>query len=243
LDFIQTKLKNYSAAEIRKVDFGQLEAVPVLFHSGYLTIDRVRKEPKIINGREMKIDSYSFKRPNDEVEMFFDSDCLKMVFGDAQSQLEGVGPRFIKSVTDGDAQDVAKLFANLLSGVTHRQHIAEERYYHSLFHAALAASGLDVASEAAGAQGQADMAIRLPGGAVAIIEVKYAQREKSDDKEGKKMKLAEGLDEALKAIVEKDYARPFWMAAKKLIGLGLTVYGRNDVKAGFLEESDLRRSA
>jgi hypothetical protein len=42
LDFLEPRLESYLATEIRKSDLSQLEAGPVLFHSGYLTLDKIK---------------------------------------------------------------------------------------------------------------------------------------------------------------------------------------------------------
>jgi hypothetical protein len=41
----------------------------------------------------------------------------------------------------------------------------------------------------------------------------------------------------LKAIATKDYAGPLRLAAGELIGLGVAVRGRGEVRAGFVEAS------
>jgi hypothetical protein len=41
LDFMQPPLNSYPSEDIRQPELGKLEAVPVIFHSGYLTIDRL----------------------------------------------------------------------------------------------------------------------------------------------------------------------------------------------------------
>jgi hypothetical protein len=47
LDFIQLTLDSHPAKQIRKTDFSDISLVPILFHSGYLTIDEKIKITKI----------------------------------------------------------------------------------------------------------------------------------------------------------------------------------------------------
>jgi hypothetical protein len=89
------------------------------------------------------------------------------------------------------------------------------------------------AHRAIGAVGQSDLALILPGGKRAVVEVKYRKIEEGG-------KIAKILDQALKTIVEKDYAGPFRLAASEVIGLGLAVHGLGQLKAGFVEPEALR---
>jgi hypothetical protein len=53
--------------------------------------------------------------------------------------------------------------------------------------------------------------------------------------------LGKTLRKALKAMAEKDYGGPHRISASGIIGLGLAVHGRNEVLAGFLDDSSLRQ--
>jgi hypothetical protein len=41
MDFLESKLKSTLETELRKTELTKLAAAPVLFHSGYLTEDKV----------------------------------------------------------------------------------------------------------------------------------------------------------------------------------------------------------
>jgi hypothetical protein len=241
MDFIKPRLEAYRSDQLRKVDLGNLEPVPVLFHSGYLTIDRRQSVPEIVNGKKRRKPLYFFRLPNEEVEESYEEDCFETVFG-KKRRLRNLGSDFLAALTAENAIEIAKIFEDLLSGVTYHQHMEEEKYYHSLFHVALSAAGLNVTSESAGATGRCDMVLRLPGDAIVVVEIKYYKRPEAEADADREKRLGEGVKAALKAIVEKDYAGPFWLTAKKLSGLGLAVYGRTSVRAEFTPEPGLRRS-
>jgi hypothetical protein len=80
MDFIRPKLDGYTSNSIRKVEFGRLEAIPVLFHTGYLTIDSLKKVSVIKNGKTKKEPHYSFRRPNEEVKTSYDEYCFQTIF-------------------------------------------------------------------------------------------------------------------------------------------------------------------
>jgi hypothetical protein len=81
------------SGQIRKASLGRLEAVPVLFHSGYLTIDDVKVVPvHTFMGDVINDTQYSFKLPNAEVELFYNKYCFETVFGHNPKQIKDLGP-------------------------------------------------------------------------------------------------------------------------------------------------------
>ncbi|MDR1083642.1 MAG: AAA family ATPase, partial [Deltaproteobacteria bacterium] len=83
-NFLAPQIEEYFSSEIRKVDLQHLEPAPILFHSGYLTIDREIIHPGDSNADDSDDDepSYTFKFPNKEVKNGY-SGILKDVFGKA----------------------------------------------------------------------------------------------------------------------------------------------------------------
>jgi hypothetical protein len=120
-----------------------------------------------------------------------------------------------------------------LSSVTYWQHRDEEAYYHSLIQIAFAAAGLETIGELSGATARTDIALILPGGKRAVVEIKYRSARESHKSGVIDRMLDEALGEALEAIRAKDHAGPFRLAAAELICLGVAVYGRGSVRARF----------
>jgi hypothetical protein len=117
----------------------------------------------------------------------------------------------------------------------------DERTCHGLIQISLSAMGLKVLGETAGAIGRADMSIFLPHDKALVIEIKHSRANPAHTGEDLESIQAEALQKALKAITEKDYGGPHRISASEVIGLGLAVYGRNEVLAGFLDDSELRQ--
>ncbi|MDR1310248.1 MAG: hypothetical protein LBL95_10200 [Deltaproteobacteria bacterium] len=152
---------------------------------------------------------------------------------------------------------IGRLFSDLLSNVTYWQHPADgdedagqetgpdygegESFYHGLIQISLSAMGLKALGETAGAIGRADMCLFLPDGKALAIEVKHDRASPGHAPKKAKSTQARALKRALKAIAEKDYGGPHRISASEVIGLGLAVYGRNEVLAGFLDNSALRQ--
>jgi hypothetical protein len=233
MDFIQPKLDGH--ASIGKVGFSQPKAAPALFNSGYLTIDQKRWEVSGPPEKPVEKAVYSLKLPNSEVEDSYNAVCFETVFGSESGEPGSLREDLLKAIDERDAEGLAKIFGGLLANVAHKLHRPEEAWYHSMIQIVFNAAKLEALGEAAGATGQADIALILAGGRRAVVEMKYRKAVKGATKAQIEKTLSRALSEALRAITEKDYAGPFRLSAGEVIGLGLAVYGRSKVKAGFVK--------
>jgi hypothetical protein len=152
-DFLGPQAATYLSSNVRKVDLRHLEPLPVLFHSGYLTIDKkVFTQSKIQtpDGEPVKQTSYTFKFPNIEVAAGY-SNLLKATFGESKYEaLVGRTSVFLYAVDSRDSVAVAEWFANVLSAVTFCQHTPDESFYHAILQGCLVSGGLKVLVELAG---------------------------------------------------------------------------------------------
>jgi hypothetical protein len=153
--------------------FGKPEAAPVLFRSGYLTIDLRQRPSRVVKGQQRKVGVYSFRLPNNEVGDSYDELRLRPIFGQSGLSLMDLGPKFLRAFGDRDAEAIAKLLGDLLSGVTYWRHKDDEAYYRSLIPIAFNAAGLETIGELSGAIGRTFVALILPGGARVGVELKY----------------------------------------------------------------------
>ncbi|MDR1084814.1 MAG: PD-(D/E)XK nuclease domain-containing protein, partial [Deltaproteobacteria bacterium] len=104
----------------------------------------------------------------------------------------------------------------------------------AIFQGCLAAGGLKVFGEVAGAAGRTDIIAERPGDRYLIIEVKYRKKEEGHTDSDLKKELAEASKEALKQIVDQDYAGPIRGMAREITGLSLALYGRKHVRSDFV---------
>jgi hypothetical protein len=247
MGYFKPRLDGFSRLQLLSPDFNSCSPARVLFHSGHLTYDRSHMEEfkSLFDGEMVEHEVHSFKFPNAEVANFYESDCVKIVFGEARTQLSELGPKFIQALSNGDANAVAALFKNLLSAVPNRRGESKDlfnlkdHYYASLFQIALAAAGLELANASSETDWLwCDVGVQLPGDAIALIEVKYVPKRKGDVKKDKMMKVADALTEAARKLRYNDCAKTISPTPKKRIGLLLAVYGRKDVEAALLEDSE-----
>jgi hypothetical protein len=247
LDYMRPKLESYFSQEIETTELGTLEPAPILFHSGYLTIDRQIVVDTPLQHDSVKQEAFIFKIPNKEVELCFKAFIFGQIFQRPLSYYQVFTNNVIDALLNKDSPKIAKLLHDLLAGITSRQHTADKKYYHSLFHAAFVGAGIEVLSETGSSDGQADISLFLENKIRVVIELKYRRAEDSaDEGESKRSDraLSSALDDAENAIITKDYTGPFRANAKKIICLALAVRGRHDVAARFLDsEATLDRPA
>jgi hypothetical protein len=79
----------------------------------------------------------------------------------------------------------------------------------------------------------------LKNGVRLITELKYREKFLDHKEEDGKKILAKVLNEALAAVKKRKYTVPFKLPPRRIIALGVAVYGRDMVQVGFVEQSEL----
>jgi hypothetical protein len=236
LDFLDPYMVYCRFSKIGKVDLERLDPGLVLFHSGYLTI----KEEIISSMTPDDGHRCTFKFPNKEAEDGFSS-LIDDVFGQKTWQgLKNLAPAFLKAADRRDSAAIAGLFTNLLTGLTSFQPEAGRNFYHALIQTCLAFGLGKVPFGRCGALGRSDIIVERPGDRYLIIEVKYRKSQARHTEADIKQILAKASEEALKQIVEKDYAGTVRYYAKEILGLSVAVYGRKDVRSDFVTQNLLK---
>ncbi|MDR3153849.1 MAG: AAA family ATPase [Deltaproteobacteria bacterium] len=248
-DFVLPRLKACGSEELQKSMLGRLEAVPALFQAGYLTVERARPAVGTSEGRGGKGTIYSLRTPNLEVRSSYEQFVFKSIFDKNAGLLASRGPEVLNALAGRDPRKIADVTGVILSSIPHRLHSEDENYYHAAIHSALVAMGFKAQGEVAGADGQSDEAVHLPGGKeVLVIEVKHRKLVRSGlprrpgaepadaADEAVERELDGALDEAEDAMRGKRYDAPFSTWDVTVIRLCLAVHGRRRVKARFLED-------
>jgi hypothetical protein len=245
LDFIQPKLDSYLSRQLKTAVLKQISPASILFHSGYLTIDKSTRVEIEFEGKKVKEEAFILKIPNQEVGVCYKSFMFTQIFDQTFDEFKAFSEDLTSALLNEDSDKISLLFHNLLTGITSRQHTPDEKYYHSLFHAAFVGAGIEVLSETGGSWGQADMALFLDGKIRVVIEVKYRKgtgsvvKEELNPAELKRSdrEIVSALDDAENAIRTKDYQGPFRVNSRKIICLALAVRGRDEVAARFLDSA------
>ena len=175
--FSRSELKSHcTSTEVRKTELTRLAAVPCLFHSGYLTLDKVEVvlvENPLTKKMEPE-DSYSFRLPNYEVAGVYDLDCFTALFGEkVVKELPAKKETLEKAFLARDAKTVGDVLRGFLAKLTYHQRPDDEKTFHGYVQLILSALDFKVQSELAGAVGRLDLTVELPGRVHLIIEMKY----------------------------------------------------------------------
>ncbi|MDR1040664.1 MAG: ATP-binding protein [Deltaproteobacteria bacterium] len=247
MEFMQPCLNSYTSDKIRKIDLGGLEAIPLLFHSGYLTIDGVAITDVIVKGKTAKVakvEEFTFRTPNLEVELNYQASFFQAAFGLSDRYFTSFSKNLPKSLSERDSEKLVKVLSGLLHSITYLQHIPSEAYYHSLLHTAFLASGIVVMSEASGAHGRSDMALSLEGEVRVAIEFKYCHADPAEDDsvpaaiDLAAKDLSAALDDAEKQLRRGKYGESLMAISSDVICLALAIRGRAQVAARFVEPGE-----
>lgn len=237
LEFIQPKLEGYAPKETSKAELRRVKPIPVLFHSGYLTIEKPFYKDVLINNEIVKVEYYTFKIPNTEVAMGFEITLFLDAFDPDDDFFSEFSERLPVALLKKDSVEMANLLHDLLSAISFEQHEPTEKHYHAVLQSAIIAAGIEVLGQTSASQGKSDMAIFLPKKIRAVIEVKYCKTSKDDavDTGQAEKDFTTALDTAVDQIRSKDYAAPFRAAGKKIMGIAIAVRGRDEVAVRFIE--------
>jgi hypothetical protein len=202
LDFIQPSLDSYAVTEVRKTRLFNLQAVPLLFHSGYLTIDSPTFIEKIKNGKVTKIKAFTFRFPNEEVYQAYSDGIFDDIFEPKHDYLSNLTRKLPNALANNDSITVARLLSDILTSISFNEHPPDEdlvlseqpgicyeptnteRYCHAIFHSCFLTAGFEVHSQGSSAHGRDDIALYLNDRFRAVIELKYCHAYKTTDKEG-----------------------------------------------------------
>jgi hypothetical protein len=196
--------KNYPAAEIENLklpeeafsiyDLERLQIEPLLFQTGYITIDRFE------NGL------YSMKYPNLEVKASFADCLLKDLAGPENTRMAAVYKTLHLRLREMMTAEFIEGARAVLAAIPYPQIAGrkDEAYCHTVFYLMLSASGLPVRSEVLCSRGRMDMVVEFED-KVFVIELKCNQNS----------------ERAVRQILEKRYYEKYLSAGKKIYLMGI----------------------
>lgn len=191
-----------TASRLGDISQPELDPVPILFQSGYLTI----------KSYDAEFGTYSLDFPNREVRQGF-FDALLPQFG-ASIDENGNGfslPKFVKAVREGRIDDFMERLKALLANIPYTQASEEKRQklieqqYQNVVYIIFTLMGFYTKIEYRTAIGRIDLSIETPD-YVYVMEFKVGQGSAED---------------ALAQIEERHYADVFASTAKTLIKVGV----------------------
>ncbi len=169
-EFFAPELENLRANEalVDSYDVENIRIEPILFQSGYLTIDRIVEKPR--GGLE-----YWLRVPNREVQISFNDMLLQLLSGNAH-RIAGYQDELYEAFASGNMEAVRASLQALYAGIPHTHFTNNsicryEGYYASVFYAFIASLGLRIIPEDVTNRGRIDFTL-LMGPRIYIFEFK-----------------------------------------------------------------------
>ncbi|GHT86475.1 ATPase AAA [Spirochaetia bacterium] len=199
IDILNLEQESLVKADFKRFDAENMEAVPVLYQSGYLTIVDYDEE----------FDEFFLDYPNEEVRASFSKSLMEHYIHAPETNLRALSRTLPRALMQGDADGAVTAIKSFLAYVPYDIQIEDEKYYQTVFHLIFRMLGLSCRSEVRLAAGRID-------GLVETKKCVYCFE----------FKLNKSADEALAQIDSKDYLLP-WQGAdlqsggKKLFKVGV----------------------
>ena len=227
LDVIKKRPQGYT--DLRELEIGEnsltfdiekIAAGPLLFQSGYLTIKAAFHHPPP--------PYYRLAMPNYEVREAFNLHIIDE-FTEKKEPFAETACRKIKaSLETGDLQNMLGTLRALFASIPYQIHMKHEYYYHSIFYAVMNLLGFEIEAEVLVAGGRIDAVLELDD-KVYIVEFKYENCPRGASSGEKKKLFARALDEGMRQITEKGYAKRF-AGGKQITLAAFAFLGGDDIE-------------
>jgi hypothetical protein len=183
--------------EVNDYQNGDMNPVPLLYQSGYLTI----------SGYDKSIRAYSLVFPNEEVKYGFLTNLFKYLFP-ACGMSGGFNVlTFTKALKNGDAEVFLEQLRVFFSSIPYDLYFAKgENYYQTIFYIVFTLLGQFTEAEVRSAAGRADAVVKTRD-AVYVFEFKLDGSGSAED--------------ALRQIDDKGYLVPYEASGKRLVKAGV----------------------
>jgi hypothetical protein len=236
IDLKSALVDGCSEEDVTLMAFDTPKALPLLFQTGYLSLDKIEyvdSEINNINDSKTKLTIYKFKEPNNEVKGSLKDILASTLFKKSNNALNDDIVSVQNAIKSRDEKTFTDMINMFFAGLASELYTKKESYFHSLIYGFMYFASDELRTEDSGSGGYADLVALLPGNAHAVVEVKYKLVSKKDDETTIAKILSQAADEALAAIRSKDYGRRYRGRSSELILIGLGVCGKGQVLAKF----------
>jgi len=183
-----------TADNLNSIANAELNPVPMLYQSGYLTI----------KGYDERFRKYLLGFPNEEVEIGFISFLLPCYVRTTRESPDFFVEQFVEEVESGDVNNFLKRLQTMFADNSYTVQGDKELYFQNTMYVIFKMMGFYVDIERTTSYGRIDMVVKTQDN-IYVIEIK----------------LDGTADEALKQIEEKGYAAPYAMDKRKLYKIGI----------------------
>ena len=197
-DFNVEELSGYIASEdqLNSIHVNDIDPIPVLYQSGYLTVA----------GYDKEFELFTLDYPNEEVKAGFINFLLPFYSRVKEKQAQAIISKFVTSVRKGKADDFMRQLQSLMAGTPYELIKDLENHYQNVIYIITKLMGLYVQAEYRTSNGRIDILIGT-NDYIYIIELKFNAT----------------AQEAMEQIENKDYALPFATDGRQIIKIGANV--------------------
>jgi hypothetical protein len=194
IDVLHLGEQTVHSSAFHKYDVETMEAVPVLYQSGYLTIVDYDDEQN----------SYALDFPNEEVRASFAESLVEKYLHVGGENLNSFITRFFNAIYNGDVDGIMDALKPFFASIPYDLIANTENYYQTVIHLVFTMLGLQCRSEARIAAGRIDTLVETKNFVYCF-----------------EFKLEGTAEEALAQIDTKDYLLPWSGSGKKLFKVGV----------------------
>ena len=207
--------------ELDSFDVNSIQAAPLLFQTGYLTVREV------LHG--MGSTAYLLDIPNCEVREAFNLQMLA-VLTERENAFVGTAYRnILKSLRDGDLNKILSVLKGFFASIPYNLHIPREAYYHSIFFTVMSLLGFDIEVEVATSKGRIDAVLEMKD-KVYVFEFKYKDCDPGASAGAKRTLFDEALKEGLAQIIGRGYADKYLGSGKVVYQAAFAFLGMDDIE-------------
>jgi hypothetical protein len=221
IDILSLEKKNFTLASLQRFNVDNMDAVAVLYQSGYLTIVDYDDELK----------EYTLDYPNEEVRSAFAEALLELYLHAPGMDLNALATTLPRALIKGDIEGAMNSLPPFLAAIPYDIQLKDEKYYQTIVHLIFRMLGLYCRSEARIAAGRIDTLVETKAYVYCF-----------------EFKLNGTAEEALAQIDSKEYLLPWEGSGKELVKVGVSFdYAKRNIgewktSAALQQQTPLTRS-
>jgi hypothetical protein len=246
LEFSRSESYPLNKQSLEDVDIGNLNLTPLLFQTGYLTVDSTTDYV-----------DYQLREPNREVSVALNTRIVETLTSGVGRGIKALGQKLQRALDEKDTAALAECFEEILNWIPHEIHLPLESYYHSVIFAVLKALSFKARSEVSTSEGRMDLRLEFSKGKLYILEFKFEKfppekkmksvaapktRNKTSSTQNKQKKIksedelkaslmAEALKKAQSQLMSKGYAKGDEKEYQEVFQVAVGIVGRSMVGA------------
>jgi hypothetical protein len=195
IDVLDLEKKTFALASLQKFNVDNMDAVAVLYQSGYLTIVDYDDE----------LNEYTLDYPNEEVRSAFANALLEQYLQAPGMELNALATTLPRALLKGDIEGAMNSLPPFFAAIPYDIQLKDEKYYQTIVHLVFRMLGLYCRSEVRTAAGRIDTQVETKSQVYCF-----------------EFKLNGTAEDALSQIDSKEYLLPWQGSGKTLQKVGVS---------------------